>query len=158
MTKFLRWMVKSAASGKLAGTATAATAAACGFMENGNAIAPLNAVSHIIWGEDAVRARAFSVKYTLVGLFLNDAATASWAALHRQWFGAAVERRDAPASLAGGAAVACLAYLMDYHVVPKRLTPGFEKHLSRRSLFLIYVVLALTLGLSGLLTEKASGD
>jgi hypothetical protein len=45
-----------------------------------------------------------------------------------------------------------VAYVVDYHVVPKRLTPGIESRLSCRSLLLVYVVLALSLGLGGLLT------
>lgn len=45
------------------------------------------------------------------------------------------------------AAVATLANIVDYKFTPKRLTPGFEKHLSRGSLALVYT--AFGLGLVG---------
>jgi hypothetical protein len=47
--------------------------------------------------------------------------------------------------------VAAAAYVTDYHVVPKRLTPGWELRISPRSLLATYAVLALALPLRGLL-------
>ena len=52
---------------------------------------------------------------------------------------------DVTATLLSGAAVSALAYLTDYHVVPSRLTPGFEKRLGGRSLLAIYAALAFSL-------------
>ena len=45
--------------------------------------------------------------------------------------------------------LAALAYFIDFRLVPRRLTPGFEHKLSGRSLLFVYVVLALALGLGG---------
>ena len=54
-----------------------------------------------------------------------------------------------PASLVkpvcGGAAVAAAAYVIDYHLIPKRFTPGFEKRVSGKSLTAIFAALAIGL-------------
>jgi hypothetical protein len=56
-------------------------------------------------------------------------------------------RPGAGKSLAGGALVSLLAWVVDYRVVPPRLTPGIEARLSGRSIFVTYVVLALVLAI-----------
>ena len=43
------------------------------------------------------------------------------------------------------AVVSAAAYVTDYHLVPRRLTPGFELRLRRLALLPIYVSLALGL-------------
>ncbi len=50
--------------------------------------------------------------------------------------------------------VAGIAYVTDYRLVPRRLTPGYEKRVSGRSLFVIYGVLALSLGAGALLVRE----
>jgi len=37
------------------------------------------------------------------------------------------------------------AYLIDYHLIPSRFTPGFEKRLSGKSLAAVFVALAMGL-------------
>jgi hypothetical protein len=127
--------------------ATAAAAALCGKLELGRPAAALNSVSHLVWGDDAMLRNGVSVKYTALGAALNTTAVATWAVLHHLVF--RPDRRApgfAPA-LARGAATAAVAYVVDYHVVPKRLTPGFEERLSNRSLFAIYAALAVSLAI-----------
>ena len=43
------------------------------------------------------------------------------------------------------AAVTAGAYLIDYYLIPKRFTPGFEKRLSGKSLAAVFVALAMGL-------------
>ncbi len=50
-----------------------------------------------------------------------------------------------------GAIVSAIAYVTDYHLVPKRLMPGFELRLPRLALAPIYAALALGLSLRDLL-------
>jgi len=138
-------------SGTIAGIATTLAAAACGTAERSGAVAPLNAVSHMAWGNRAARQKAVSLKYTGTGFVLNHAAAVLWATLYERWFGRAAESGDVKKALMGGAVVAGLAYLTDYHLAPERFTPGFEKRLSGRSLAAIFGALALSLPLRGLL-------
>jgi hypothetical protein len=56
-------------------------------------------------------------------------------------------------ALAGGALTSAVAYVTDYHVVPRRLTPGFEMRLSRAALAAVYVALALGLCARDLFTS-----
>jgi len=142
-------------SGSAASLATTLAVGVCGLREIGNAVAPINAVSHIAWGESAAQADEFSAKHTLAGLAINAAACYSWAVLYEEFFGEPADGGDMKIAMLGGAAVAGAAYVIDYHIVPKRLTPGFEKRLGCKSLIAIYSVLALSLGLSSLARKKS---
>jgi len=144
-----------------AGPATAVTSAAvaaCGSIEDGNPVAPVNAVSHIVWGNEAADQEEVSLKYTASGATLNAAAIASWAAIYELGFGRRARRGDVKAALLGGAATAALAYVTDYYIVPKRFTPGFEKRLSSPSLLGVYAALAASLPIASLVTGLNSRD
>ena len=134
--------------------ATTAAAAICGLVENGKAAAPVNAISHIVWGSKATRRNDPTAKYTGVGAALNAGAMLSWAAFHHWLF--RPDRRSASlaGALARGAITSGIAYAVDYHVVPKRLTPGFEDRLSGRSLFAIYASLAVSLAVGEHLAHR----
>jgi hypothetical protein len=133
-------------NGAVATVATTAVAGLCGEIEAGSVAAPLNAVSHIVWGDEAARHAKSSARYTIPGLLLNGAAVTSWAILQELLFDREQQRKQLSRSLAEGAAISALAYVTDYHAVPKRLTPGFEMRLSNRSLVAIYTALAASLG------------
>jgi hypothetical protein len=49
--------------------------------------------------------------------------------------------------------VAAIAAAVDYGLVPKRLTPGWESVLSKRSILATYGVLALGLAAGAMLTQ-----
>lgn len=131
-----------------AGMATLATSLATALLgrrEVGDPAAPLNATSHILWGDRAASEDGFSMEYTAVGALVNASAMLSWAAIQEFVLGRwAREGSPARAALAG-ATTSAVAYATDYHVVPERLTPGFEKRLSSESLAIVYGVLAVAL-------------
>lgn len=129
------------AAGSGATALTTATILCLGQERDSSMWAPLNAVSHITFGDEAAAHTELSAKYTGTGAALNTAAVFSWAAMHAGVM-RALPRQDLPSAIGAGAAVAAVAYVVDYHVVPRRLTPGFEKRLSGRSLFWIYSALA----------------
>jgi hypothetical protein len=145
---------RSLCAGACATAATTATLAACAAMEHDPVAAPINSVSHIAWGDEAASHDEVSMKYTATGFALNAVAVTSWAAVHELMFGSSVNG-DPLKALASGAAVSAVAYLTDYHLVPARLTPGFEKRLSNRSLFAVYAALALSLAAGSL---QANGE
>lgn len=147
-------LMDSITTGKFVGLTTSAAVAACGARENGNAVAPINAISHIVWGDEAAEQETPSLKYTYTGLALNSAANISWAFFYEKIFGAAAQKGNVPVALLGGAAVSAAAYITDYHIVPPRLTPGFEKRLSPRSMLVVYTVLALSLSLSSMIRHQ----
>jgi len=139
-------------TGAAATAATTVAVAACGKTENGNPLAPINAISHIAWGERAARQERPSWKYTAVGLALNAAAVTFWAGLFEWLFGRSSKKiaDDPVTAIAKGAAVSAAAYVTDYYLVPARLTPGFEKRLSNCSLACVYGALAISLALGSL--------
>lgn len=141
-----------------AAVATTAAAVVCGAIENGSPTAAVNAISHMFWGDTAAQQDGVSAKYTANGVALNSAAMLPWAALYHLVF-----RPDAGATrpgvaIARGAVTAGIAYVVDYHVVPDRFTPGFEKRLSNLSLLAIYAALAVALAKSGQSTVSRCPD
>jgi hypothetical protein len=147
-SEFIRHSAQAAVAPSILTTAALAVA---GRMEDANAVAPLNAVAHIPFGSKAFTEDAASLKYTATGTALNVTAVAGWAAVYELTFGRAARRGDTMAGVLGGPAIAALAYAVDYYVVPKRLTPGFEERLSGRSMFGVYALLGATLPLASLL-------
>lgn len=142
-------------TGAVATAATTAAVSALGLGEEGEPIAPINAVSHIAWGDEAAAHDEASVEYTGTGAALNAAAVTGWAGIHelvmRQ-----VESRTLANSMAVGTLVAAAAYVTDYYIVPRRFTPGFEKRLSGPALAGVYAVLAASLGVGTLLRSRRS--
>jgi hypothetical protein len=154
-------------SGTVAGLAAAAAASLAGKREDDHYAAPLNATSHIIWGDEAAHQDKPSLKYTLTGFLLNHASAIFWALFYEKLLGRGESREDPdqrhPKNWNEGgfhdssntaspkpmlqpvldaAAVTAGAYLTDYYLVPKRFTPGFEKRLSGKSLAAVFVALA----------------
>ena len=138
-------------SGSVACAATAAMAAWRGTRDGNSAMAPINATSHVLWGPSAADVHVADLKHTASGLLINEGAGVFWAALYERLFGADADKGNAVRALAGGGIVAAIAYVTDYHLVPKRLTPGWEQRISGRSLALVYAALAVILPLRGLL-------
>lgn len=153
-------------SGTISGLATAVATIVEGKRETGSYYAPLNATSHIIWGNEAARQDSPSLKYTLTGFLLNHSSTIFWALFYEKLFGRhSAERGRADGLTAstplgkpilGAAAVTTAAYVVDYHLIPKRFTPGFEKRLPAKSLATIFVTLAIGLAARDLI--EAAGE
>ncbi|MCC2640779.1 MAG: uncharacterized protein K0S45_1192 [Nitrospira sp.] len=104
----------------------------------------LNAISHIFWGAKAAQQSAWTLRYTGTGLLLNQGACLFWAGCYEAFL-----RRQRPEgltrSIAGAITMASVAYLVDYHVIPKRLTPGFELVFPGRLFPVLYAGLAVSL-------------
>jgi len=140
-------------SGSVASVATTAVLASCGALECADAPAPLNGPSQWIWGKHAAYRRGFSARYTITGYLIHHAMSIFWATLYEKF------NRTKPAptpskTLALATATSALACIVDYRLVPERLTPGFQKRLSRTSLFFTYSAFALALAASSLIARK----
>lgn len=133
--------------GTLAAAATTIVVSFAGKRAAGYYAAPINATSHALWGESAARENGCSLKYTATGLALNHAGSVFWA-LFYEWL--AGPRSTRKRALLGGALVSAVAYVVDYRVVPPRLTPGFEKRLPRKALAAVYAALAAGLAVRDL--------
>lgn len=152
---------RSLLSGTVSGIATTLAAALAGKRESGSYAGPINATSHIFWGDKAGRRDDASLKFTGTGFLLNHAASIMWATVYEKWVEPAVRRfvarRPALAPFApaiSAAAVSAGAYVTDYYLVPKRFTPGYEKRLSGRSMAMVFGALAVGLVASTLIMER----
>lgn len=145
-----------AVSGSLASILSTIVLSARGKTENGTPYAPTNATSHWLWGDRAARQDRPSGKYTATGYAIHHASATLWAILYEKWFGGRADRGDARAALAGAAAVSALACFVDFRLTPERLTPGFEKRLSRPSLFLVYAAFGAGLALRSLASPNGN--
>ncbi|HEX7026292.1 MAG TPA: hypothetical protein VF268_03560 [Gammaproteobacteria bacterium] len=141
-------VARALVSGTLAAVATTAAVAVAGRRTAGSYAAPVNATSHALWGETAEHENKFTFKYTATGLALNHGASVFWALFYEEFAGPRPSRKRA---LLGGALVSAVAYVVDYHLVPPRLTPGFETRLPRKALGATYAALAAGLCIRDLL-------
>ncbi len=127
----------------LAGATTAAVMLA-GMYETGSPWSPINAIAHIVDGDEVSQPAEFSPRESCIGLGVNAGAMLGWGILYEAGL-AACRKRSNPAAAATASA---LAALIDYKMVPPRLSPGIEKTLSPKAVTFAYVVLAATLALS----------
>ncbi len=147
-------MIDGVITGLAGAAATSAAIAAFGQAKEGSAWTPFNAIAHMLFGESATPVEGFAPRETLSGLGLNVSALGVWGALYEKLAG----KVPFPQSLCAGALAAALIWLIDYKIVPERLRPGFEKRLGPDSIAAVYVLLALTLGLSPLWKKDESTD
>ena len=107
-----------------------------------------------MWGDEAFKESQPSLKYTGTALLLNEVSIAGWAYLHEWLFAKARRQGRGDICALGAIGVSALAYIIDYHAVPERFKPGFERHLQPKSLLLIYSFLALSLMASDLIIGR----
>jgi len=131
-----RALVAALGSGGIASALSTAAVTWRSAAETRRAAAGTNATSQWVWGLGARRRTRPDLHHTVPGYLIHHAASVFWALIYEAWRGG---RRERPARTLGRAAcIAALACFVDYRLTPKRLTPGFEAHLSRRSLLLVY--------------------
>jgi len=128
-------------SGVAVSVATTATLAGMALVEGKRAIQPLNATSHWYYGDPAGHVRRFDAGHTVLGYATHLAASVFWASIFQAM------RKIAPrrAPLVDAAGLTAVAAVVDYGVVPERLTPGWEKALSPKAIAVAYAAMAVTL-------------
>ncbi len=142
-------LIAGLSSGLLSALAVAWGSRACGH----RAVAGLNAPSHWLWGDEALAASDLDLRHTGVGVATHVASALFWGGLYalmRGW-----HRRPTPLNAATDAiTLTGVALVTDYLLVPKRLTPGFEAHLTPRRLGVVYLALSAGLLLGALGSER----
>jgi len=131
-------------SGSAVALATTVVLALRARAEGRHPVQPLNSTSHWYLGEAAGRSQALDLPHTVGGYLTHHAASLLWAGVYeglRRW-------RPQRHPLGDAAAVSALAAFVDYAVVPKRLTPGWEKVVTPQSIALAYVAMGLVLATS----------
>lgn len=142
---------EGAVAGTVATLLSTALLAAIGRREASSAAAPINAVSHWLWGDESLHADRADLRHTLTGYLTHHLAAVFWASLYSWLHGHRDEAKTPVQAVAGGIATSAVAYVVDYHVVPKRLTPGWEHRMAPRSLAATFGSLAVGFALGALL-------
>lgn len=129
-------------SGSAASVASAAALALLGEAENDSPSAPVNAISHWLWGDRATHVDGASLRHTLAGYAIHHAASVFWATLYEKYFADEGGAKPWPAVLRDAGLVAAVAAFVDFELTPRRLTPGFERRLSPLALAGVYAAFA----------------
>jgi hypothetical protein len=136
-------------SGAAASLLSAVALAALGRIENRSAAGPLNGPSQWIFGRWAAYLRSPSLRHTLTGILIHHLSATGWALLHERLLGRGKVSQTPAQRFGRAAATAAVANLVDFKLTPKRLTPGFEHQLSRKSLLVVYAAFAVGLAVWG---------
>lgn len=140
-------------SGSAASIASTLVVTVRSHAEARRASAGTNATSHWLWRGEAKRRQRPSLRHTAVGYAIHHLCSVFWASVYERWF-APREPGHATRAVAAGGAVAALAFAVDYAVVPRRLNPGFERHLSPRSMFLAYAAFGAGLAVAACVRRR----
>jgi hypothetical protein len=149
-TAWQRGLVGGATSSLL----STAALAALGKREAGSAYAPTNAVSHWIYGDEAAQHHGPSARYTLPGYLIHHGSAMFWSVIFERLCGELLDRKKPALTLGVGTASAAVACFVDYQLTPQRLKPGYEKHLSRPSLAVVYGAFGVGLALGAMLCRR----
>jgi len=152
-----RWLTagrEALVSGTLASVLSTALLMWAGQRRLGEPFAPTNATSHWLWGdEESFHALEPSMRHTAVGYVTHHASAWMWALFYHRWLQTERERTTATV-VRDAAVVSALAAVVDYGLMPKRLTPGFEAHLPPTRMVGVFAAIATGLALGAYLTGR----
>jgi len=147
MSDWIRTLRSAFVSGSAASITSTMALALLARAEGKTASQPINATSHWLNRSEAGSFKGVDIAHTAVGYATHHAATLFWAVLFERWIGT---RRPLPVLtlVQRALATSAVAALVDYGATPKRLTPGWELVLTKRSMAVAYGAMAvgLTLG------------
>jgi hypothetical protein len=139
--------------GTAAGIASNAAVVAAARAEGRSIWRPLNATSHWLMGQQAGRMAGLDLSHTMTGAATNHAASMFWGAIFGAYL-ASRGRRSPAAVMRDAAAMGGIATLVDYGFMPRRLTPGWELALPKRSVALGMGAMALGLGIGAIAAQR----
>lgn len=134
-------------SGSRASATSTAALALAGCRDCSSAFAPVNAISHWIWRERAIRRDDASLRYTAAGYAIHHIASVFWSCAFEGLGRLSGRQRSDNEVLLDAAAVTALAAVVDLRCTPQRLTPGFERRLEPVPLAAVYVAFGIGLAL-----------
>lgn len=103
-----------------------------GAKEGRGALRPISASGHWLHGSRAGRKNKPDLAHAVVGFGTHHAATMFWSFLMEKWLGP--KTRTLPEMALTGASTAVVAAIVDYAIMPRRLSPGWELALTRKSM------------------------
>jgi hypothetical protein len=141
-------------SGSLAALFSSAVLAWMGRRERGSAADPVNAVSHWLWGDAAIGEQRVTLRHTAAGYLIHHGAALLWAWFHERLALRRPPRVSLHERLGRAVLVTTAAYVIDFRFTPRRLTPGFERRLSKPALWTVYAAFAAGLAAGAWLQDR----
>lgn len=141
-------------SGSAASLASAAALMACSARDEGSAAGGLNGPSQWLWGETEARTREATLRHTAAGYAIHHTTSIFWAVIHESVFGGSRRRKPAIRHCAEAAVSAATAYFVDYYLTPRRLRPGFEKHVRPSGMVAVYAAFAAGLAITAIARDR----
>ena len=142
----LQWVLygkRTAVTGAVTSACALAALLVVSRYETGHAFAALNGSGQLVNGDEALRARDASLRHTLPALLIQHASAHWWAAAQEH----PVLVRHVPGPALRACALTLLAAFLDYGLLPKRLSPGYEGQLSLRGIALVFAAVGAGLAL-----------
>ena len=141
-------------SGSVASVVSTAVLSVCGCVEHRDPFLPLNGPSQWVWGRHAPHVPGFSIRHTVAGYVIHHTMSVLWATVFEKMRAGKAATRGPVHPLGAAVATSAAACFVDYRVMAKRFTPGFEKQLSRWSLLATYSAFALALAGAAIAARK----
>lgn len=151
MDRLKQTAVSAVITGTAGSVASTGALAVLALAEGRSAVAPTNSTSHWLHGNEAACNQP-DAAHTLVGYLTHHASAVFWAFPFELWLSRHVPRGPLPL-LRDAMAMSAIAAAVDYGITPKRLTPGWELVLSRRSIAATYGAMAIGLAAGALLSR-----
>jgi hypothetical protein len=140
-------------SGATASLFSAVALSICSRIDEGSYAGGLNGPSQWLWGRAEAYTRETSARHTAVGYIVHHLTSMFWATLYERLFDEVGARKTALRRCAEAAVSTTAAYVVDYHLTPRRLRPGFKKHVRTPSMFIIYGAFALGLAAASIIRD-----
>lgn len=144
-------------SGTAASLMSTAALALLARAEGKGAFQPTNATSHWLHGDGAASHAEADVAHTLVGYGTHHASALFWALPFHVWLESQPPRNGLEL-LRDASVMSAIAAAVDYGITPRRLTPGWELVLSKRSMVATFGAMALGLAAGALVARDLLGD
>jgi len=148
LTIFRRALV----AGSCASALSALALAWYGRRENRSAAAPINAVSHWYWGDEALGRHRTDGRHTLLGYATHHGASLFWAGLLCAFLHGRPQKQTKGYLLAASVGTSAIACFVDFRLTPHRFTPGYEHRVSRPALAVTYLAFAVGLAIGTIAT------
>lgn len=132
-------------SGTAASLLSTAVLALAGKRGNNAPAGPINGPSQWLFGRQAAYRTSASLRHTLTGFLIHHSMAVGWALLHERVFGRRKSTQTPALRLRNAAVTVAVANFVDYKLTPRRLQPGFDAQISRKSLLAVYAAFAMGL-------------
>ena len=146
-------VTKAVVAGIVAGAVTAFGLALLSRVERRHPLAAINASSHWLIGDENVRTDHFDPKQTLIGCFTHFAATIFGASVLESLKTAFVARVHVQLAFL----TSLMAVVLDYGILPRRISPGWELALSKWSMAGGFGFLGIGLAIGSAVASRLAG-